>query len=59
MDDLCIRYNALLVVDVVAVAGMQPVLMDKHKMDAVFTSSNKGLGGVCGLAPISLSPRAV
>jgi len=44
---------------VVAVAGIQPVRMDQSKIDAVFTSSHKGIGGVAGLAIVSLSERAV
>ncbi|ODN06207.1 Serine--pyruvate aminotransferase, mitochondrial, partial [Orchesella cincta] len=59
IGDLCRRYGTLLVVDVVAAAGIQPVKMDQNKIDAVFTSSHKGFGGVVGLAVVSLSDRAV
>jgi len=49
----------LLVSDSTSVVGMQPVMMDKLKIDAVFASSQKGLGGIVGLAPVLLSNRAV
>lgn len=59
VGDICEANGALLVVDAISVVGIGPVYVDKNKIDAVFISSHKGLGGVAGLAPISLSTRAV
>jgi len=34
-------------------------MMDELKIDAAFTTGQKGLGGIVGLAPIALSERAL
>ncbi|ODN06201.1 Serine--pyruvate aminotransferase, mitochondrial [Orchesella cincta] len=59
IGDLCQREGCLFVSDSTSVVGMQAVMMDKLKIDAAMTGSQKGLGGIVGLAPIVLSDRAV
>ncbi|CAL8123269.1 unnamed protein product [Orchesella dallaii] len=59
VGDLCQREGCLLVSDSTSVVGMHAVNMDELKIDAAFTGSQKGLGGIVGLAPIALSERAV
>ncbi|XP_031840419.1 alanine-glyoxylate aminotransferase [Nomia melanderi] len=56
--DLVHKYDALLIVDVVASLGGEPFFMDSWGVDAAYTASQKVLGAPAGLSPISLSPRA-
>ncbi|ENN81587.1 alanine--glyoxylate aminotransferase isoform X2 [Dendroctonus ponderosae] len=53
------RYNCLLVVDTVASLGAVPFLMDKWKVDAAYSGSQKIIGAPPGLAPISFNERAL
>lgn len=55
---LFFRNNCLLAVDTVASLGAVPFFMDKWKIDAVYTGSQKVLGSPPGLTPISFSPKA-
>lgn len=52
------RYNCLLAVDTVASLGGVPFYMDKWKIDAVYTGSQKVIGAPPGLTPISFSRKA-
>lgn len=52
------RNNCLLAVDTVASLGGVPFFMDKWKIDAAYTGSQKVLGAPPGLTPISFSPKA-
>ncbi|KOC63256.1 Serine--pyruvate aminotransferase, mitochondrial [Habropoda laboriosa] len=56
--ELVHRYNALLIVDVVASLCGEPFFMDSWGVDAAYAGSQKGLGAPPGLAPISFSPLA-
>jgi alanine-glyoxylate transaminase/serine-glyoxylate transaminase/serine-pyruvate transaminase len=57
--DLAHRHGALAVVDAVTSTGGIPVEVDAWGIDAIYTGTQKCLGGPPGLAPISFSPRAV
>jgi alanine-glyoxylate transaminase/serine-glyoxylate transaminase/serine-pyruvate transaminase len=59
MSELAAELGALLVVDAVTSAGATPVEMDARGIDALFTCTQKGLGCPSGLAPLSMSARAV
>ena len=56
--DLVHKYDALLIVDVVASLCGEPFFMDSWGVDVAYTASQKGLGAAPGLAPLSFSPRA-
>lgn len=56
---LCHEFDALLVTDCVTSLGCTPVKVDEWQIDAAFSCSQKGLSCPPGLAPVSLSPRAV
>jgi alanine-glyoxylate transaminase/serine-glyoxylate transaminase/serine-pyruvate transaminase len=51
--------GALLVLDTVTSLGACPVKLDDWRVDAVYSCTQKGLSAPPGLAPVSLSPRAV
>jgi alanine-glyoxylate transaminase/serine-glyoxylate transaminase/serine-pyruvate transaminase len=51
--------GALLVVDAVTALGGMPVPVDDLELDAVYSCTQKCLGALPGLAPITLSSRAV
>lgn len=53
------RHGALAVVDAVTSLGGIPVETDAWEIDAVYSGTQKCLGGPPGLAPVSFSPRAV
>jgi len=57
--ELAHKYGALIVVDAVTSTGGIPLEVDGWGIDAIYTGTQKCLGGPPGLAPISLSPRAV
>ncbi|XP_037028970.1 serine--pyruvate aminotransferase, mitochondrial-like [Bradysia coprophila] len=59
LGDLCRRYDCLLVIDAVSTAGAVEFLVDEWKIDAAFAASQKVLGAPAGLAPITLSERAM
>ncbi len=59
LGDLAHRYEALLIVDAVASLGGQAVSVDKNQIDICYSGSQKCLGAPPGLAPITLSERAV
>ncbi|MBI3781492.1 MAG: alanine--glyoxylate aminotransferase family protein, partial [candidate division NC10 bacterium] len=57
--DACRRHGALLVVDAVTSLGGSPVAADEWEADVCFSCSQKGLSCPPGLAPITVSDRAV
>ncbi|RMH01806.1 MAG: alanine--glyoxylate aminotransferase family protein [Planctomycetota bacterium] len=57
--ELADELGALLVADVVTALGGTPVRLDEWGVDAAFAGSQKCLSCPPGLAPVSLSPRAV
>jgi len=57
--DLAHKHGALFVVDAVTSTGGIPVEVDGWGIDAIYTGTQKCLGGPPGLSPISFSPRAV
>ncbi len=50
--------DILLCADVVSSLGVDPVLMDQWGLDVAIASSQKGVGGLPGLALVALSQRA-
>lgn len=51
--------GALLSVDAVTTAGMEPFCMEEWGIDYVYTGSQKCLSAPPGLAPVAISPRAM
>ncbi|MCI4386186.1 hypothetical protein PGIGA_G00059470 [Pangasianodon gigas] len=58
IGDICRKYNCLFLVDSVASLGASPLLMDKQKIDILYTGSQKALNAPPGTAPISFNDRA-
>ncbi|KAI5099405.1 alanine--glyoxylate and serine--pyruvate aminotransferase b, partial [Silurus meridionalis] len=58
IGDICRKYNCLFLVDSVASLGASPLLMDKQKIDILYTGSQKALNSPPGTAPISFNDRA-
>src|SRR5512141_1998794 len=56
---LCHKHGALLVVDTVTSLGGVPVDVDAWEADAVYSGTQKCLSCPPGLAPLTLSPRAL
>jgi alanine-glyoxylate transaminase / serine-glyoxylate transaminase / serine-pyruvate transaminase len=52
-------YGALFVVDAVCGLGGVPLYVDAMKIDACYAGSQKSLGALPGLAPVTLNERAV
>src|SRR6266851_6613846 len=52
-------HNALLVIDAVCGLGGVPMDVDAMKIDACYAGSQKSLGALPGLAPVTLNARAV
>jgi alanine-glyoxylate transaminase/serine-glyoxylate transaminase/serine-pyruvate transaminase len=59
LGKLCHRHGALLVVDTVTSLGGIPVDVDGWEADAVYSGTQKCLSCPPGLAPLTLSPRAL
>jgi alanine-glyoxylate transaminase/serine-glyoxylate transaminase/serine-pyruvate transaminase len=51
--------DALVIADCVTSLGGMPVLVDENGIDIAYSCSQKGLGCPPGLAPVTVSPRAV
>jgi len=51
--------DALVIADCVTSLGGMPVLVDDNGIDVAYSCSQKGLGCPPGLAPITVSPRAL
>ncbi len=59
LGKLCHAHGALLVVDTVTSLGGVPVEVDGWEADAVYSGTQKCLSCPPGLAPLTLSPRAL
>ena len=62
LDDLkqtVARYGALLLVDAVTSLAGHPVEVDRHGVDVCYSGTQKALSAPPGLAPLTLSERAV
>jgi alanine-glyoxylate transaminase / serine-glyoxylate transaminase / serine-pyruvate transaminase len=59
LGKLCHAHGALLVVDTVTSLGGVPVEVDAWEADAVYSGTQKCLSCPPGLAPLTLSPRAL
>ena len=53
------KYGALFVVDAVCGLGGVPMNVDAMKIDACYAGSQKSLGALPGLAPVTLNQRAI
>jgi alanine-glyoxylate transaminase/serine-glyoxylate transaminase/serine-pyruvate transaminase len=53
------RYGALMVMDAVTSLGCVPVEIDRWEIDACYSCTQKGIGAPPGLAPVTLSERAM
>ncbi|MCO5230940.1 MAG: aminotransferase class V-fold PLP-dependent enzyme [Chitinophagales bacterium] len=52
------RHGALVIVDAVTALGAIPLEVDKWGLDAVYSCSQKGVGCVAGMAPVTFSESA-
>ena len=59
VSDLCREFNCLLLLDTVTSLGGVPLFLDKWGIDLAFSCSQKGLSCPPGIAPFTMSPRAV
>jgi len=59
LGDLCHANNCLLVLDTVTSLGALPVYLDKWKVDAAYSCTQKGLSCPPGLGPLTFSERAM
>jgi len=59
LAELAQRYDALLIIDAVASLAGQPVSVDANGIDICYSGSQKCIGAPPGLAPITLSERAI
>jgi alanine-glyoxylate transaminase / serine-glyoxylate transaminase / serine-pyruvate transaminase len=59
LGKLCHAHGALLAVDTVTSLGGVPVSVDEWEADAVYSGTQKCLSCPPGLAPLTLSPRAL
>ncbi len=56
---MCRQYNTLLIVDAVTSLGGMPVEVDRWGIDVCYSATQKCLSCPPGLAPLTLSPRAL
>ena len=54
-----LRHDCLLIVDTVASLGGTPFFTDDWELDVVYSGSQKCLGALPGVSPITFSPRAM
>ena len=59
LADICGREDIVSIVDAVASLGGQPLAVTKHNLDFVYSGSQKCLSCPPGLAPVSLSEKAI
>lgn len=52
------KYNALVIVDAVTALGAIPLKVDEWGIDAVYSCSQKGVGSVPGMSPVTFSEAA-
>jgi serine---pyruvate transaminase len=55
---LCRKHGALSLIDAVSSAGAIPIDMDRHDLDIVVATSQKGVGGTPGLGVLAASAAA-
>ena len=59
LKEIVARYGALFLVDAVTSLAGHPVEVDRHGIDACYSGTQKALSAPPGLAPLTLSERAV
>lgn len=59
ISELANRYDAMMVIDAVTSLACVPVEIDKWKIDACYSCTQKGLGAPPGLSPATFSARAI
>ncbi|GMV35674.1 MAG: hypothetical protein AMXMBFR61_01820 [Fimbriimonadales bacterium] len=59
LGEIAHRHGALLMVDAVTALGGMPVEVDRHGVDYCYAGSQKCIGSPPGLAPVTLSDRAL
>ncbi|NSL50698.1 pyridoxal-phosphate-dependent aminotransferase family protein [Calidifontibacillus erzurumensis] len=59
LSEIVHKYDALFVCDMVTSLGGIPTKIDEYKIDAAYSGTQKCLSAPPGLAPVTLSPRAV
>ncbi|MBC6417846.1 MAG: alanine--glyoxylate aminotransferase family protein [Prochloron sp. SP5CPC1] len=59
VGELCREFNCLLLVDTVTSLGGVPLFIDEWGIDLAYSCSQKGLACPPGIAPFTMSPRAV
>jgi alanine-glyoxylate transaminase / serine-glyoxylate transaminase / serine-pyruvate transaminase len=59
LSELCHQHNCLLLVDTVTSLGGVPLALDEWGIDLAYSCSQKGLGCPPGIAPFTMSQRAI
>ncbi|MBE9042041.1 alanine--glyoxylate aminotransferase family protein, partial [Oscillatoriales cyanobacterium LEGE 11467] len=59
VGELCREFGCLLLVDTVTSLGGLPLFLDEWGVDLAYSCSQKGIGCPPGIAPFTMSPRAV
>jgi alanine-glyoxylate transaminase / serine-glyoxylate transaminase / serine-pyruvate transaminase len=59
LSELCQQHNCLLLVDTVTSLGGVPLAIDEWGIDLAYSCSQKGLGCPPGIAPFTMSQRAL
>jgi alanine-glyoxylate transaminase/serine-glyoxylate transaminase/serine-pyruvate transaminase len=59
ISELANRHGAMMAIDAVTSLGCVPVEIDKWKIDACYSCTQKGLGAPPGLSPVTFSARAI
>ena len=59
VGELCREFNCLLLVDTVTSLGGVPLFIDQWGIDLAYSCSQKGLACPPGIAPFTMSPRAI
>ena len=59
ISELAHRHGAMMAIDAVTSLGCVPVEIDKWKIDACYSCTQKGIGAPPGLSPVTLSASAM
>jgi alanine-glyoxylate transaminase/serine-glyoxylate transaminase/serine-pyruvate transaminase len=59
MSELAHRHGAMMAIDAVTSLGCVPVEIDKWKIDACYSCTQKGIGAPPGLSPVTFSASAM
>lgn len=59
LGDLCRKHDSLLLVDTVCSLGGVPMFADEWGIDAIYSGSQKCIGGPPGAAPLMFGERAM